>query len=58
MTWPAAGGDAGEDGDAEAADAFADGSVEVRRPGRFEFGFAAHFERQPAQAVHDGEDDL
>jgi hypothetical protein len=47
----AAGGDARQDRDAHAADAFAGQRVEVRRPRRLEFRLAVRLDRQAAQAV-------
>ena len=55
---PAARRDARQDGDAQAADAVAGAGVEVRRAGRLQFGLAARFQRQAAQAVGDQQDDF
>ena len=58
MARPAAGRDAGQDRDAQAADLPSTQGVEVRRAGRFQLGLAARLERQAAQAVGHQQDDL
>ena len=54
----AAGADAGQHGNAAAADAALDQRVEIGRVGRFELGEAAGLLRQAAEAVGDVQDDL
>ena len=58
MSRSAARRDARQDGDAQAAHAFADAGVEVRRAGGFQFGLAARLQGQSAQSVGDDENDF
>ena len=58
MPRPAAGGDAGQHRDAQPQRSALGQRVQIRRVGGFEFGFAAGFQRQPAESVADEQHDF